>query len=531
MRPKYSIIKYIFIIFAIFIVIFTFYKIKYKEKTNIEKNVEESKLNNIPIITNLRLGIANFDTINPIITENKDMINLSTIIYEPLIAFTNDYNTQNVLAEECSKINDTTYIVKLKDNLKWENGSKLTATDVQFTIEKLKEGKSTYSENVKNIENTEIVDNLTIRFNLKQKEPFFEYNLIFPIISSNQFSKEKNFYASQITPMSTGMYKIKSITSESIELIKNNNWYKAEKIDRKIETIKINLYNTMGDAYNSFKIGNIDMICTSNVNINDYIGTLGFTEKDYNGRELDFLSLNCSDNILSRKEVRQAINYSIDKKKINTSVFKNKYYVSSFPLDYGCYLYTNENTNNFNPSKAKKVLEDSGWEYKYGRWQKYEDYATITINLNLIVDSSNKIRVEVANLIEKQLEDIGINVSVYQVSNSSYKNYLENKNYDMIITGIYNGYSPDLSYFLGEDNISNYNNKEVLQLLGDVENIVDEKILKEKYNKIQHIYEEDVPQICLYRNINKVIYSMKMIGNFEPNSYTAYYNFNSWYRQ
>ena len=81
----------------------------------------------------------------------------------------------------------TTYLVKLKDNLKWEDGKSVTGSDVKFTIDTLKKGKSVYSDNVENIKSVEIIDGNTIRINLKKEEPFFEYNLIFPIISNEQF--------------------------------------------------------------------------------------------------------------------------------------------------------------------------------------------------------------------------------------------------------------------------------------------------------------------------------------------------------
>lgn len=388
-----------------------------------------------------------------------------------------------------------------------------------------------YSANASNISSVEIIDGLTIRINLSKEENFFEYNLIFPIISSKQFETEENFFESRIAPMSSGMYKVKSASTDSMELVQNDNWYQGEEVSRKIDNIKINFYTSMGDAYNSFKIGNIDMICTSNVNITDYIGTIGFTCKDYKGRELDFISMNCEDNILSNKEVRQAINYAIDKNKIISSVYGNEYYVSAFPIDYGSYLYPKESKSSYNQEKAKQVLTDAGWSYKYGRWQKTENYTTKTIRLTLVVDNSNKQRVKVAELIEEQLEDVGIQVSLYQVSNSNYKSYLKNKDYDMIITGVYNGYSPDLSYFLGDSNIANYKNEEVSTILNDLKEITDEEAIKEKYNRIIQIYEDEVPYVCLYRNKAKVIYSMRLIGEFNPTNYSAYYNFEKWYRQ
>lgn len=442
-----------------------------------------------------------------------------------------DYHLELALAKECSKINETTYIVKLKDDIKWEDGSSITGRDVQFTIEKLKEGKSIYSDNVKNVSSVEIIDGQTIRINLAKAENFFEYNLIFPIISSTQFSGEEDFFKSRIAPMASGMYKVKSATSTTMELVENTNWHGAAETSKKINSIQIYFYGSMGDVYNSFKIGNVDMICTSNVNIKDYIGTIGYTNKEYKGRELDFIAINCQDTILANKEVRQAIDYAINKKKIISSVYGNEYYLSSFPIDYGHYLYPKESTSHYNQEKAKKVLEDAGWTYKYGRWQKTENYVTQTIRISLVVDSSNKQRVKVAKLIEEQLEDIGIHVSLYEVSNKNYKDYLNKKNYDMIITGIYNGYSPDLSYFLGEGNIANYENEEMKTILEDLQSITDEETIKQKYQRIVEIYEDEVPYICLYRNKGKVVYNIKLTGEFNPTSYTAYYHLKKWYRQ
>ena len=441
-----NIIKYIFIVFAVFIIIFAIYKIGF---SNDEEVIEEA--NEIKTVEDkesiLNIGISDFDNINPLITKNKDIISISTILYEPLLKLSSSYEIELGLAQEWSKSNDTTYLVKLKDNLKWEDGKSVTGSDVKFTIDTLKEGKSVYSDNVENIKSVEIIDGNTIRINLKKEEPFFEYNLIFPIISNEQF-KDEDFFKSRLAPIATGMYKVISATEDKIELAQNENWYGSSNIERKIDKVVINFFDTMGDAYNSLKLGNIDLVCTSITNVEDYIGTIGFVTKEYKGRELDFLSLNCEDSLLENKEVRQAINYAIDKNKINSSVFSNDYAISAFPIDYGSYLYEKKVKSSYNKEKAKEVLEDAGWEYRYGYWRKTEDYTTQYLNLSLVVEYNDETRVKVANLIEEQLEDIGINVSIYRVSDSSYEYYLENKNYDMILTGVNNGYSPDLSYFI-----------------------------------------------------------------------------------
>lgn len=527
---KTNIIKYIFIIFAICIIGFAIYKINSQNSQNEETDTENTVHATQDTESVLKIGISDFDNINPLITENEDIISLSTILYEPLLTLTDTYDIELALAEEWSKTDKKTYLVKLKDNLKWQDGSNVTGDDVKFTIDTIKDGKSVYADNVANVKSVEVIEENTIRINLKKEEPFFEYNLIFPIISKNQFDGD-DFYKSREAPFATGMYKVTSATGEKMELEQNENWYNPDNVERKIDRVELYFFDTMGDAYNSLKIGNIDLVNTSITNVEDYIGTIGFVTKNYKGRELDFVALNCDDTLLKNVEVRQAINYAIDKNKINSSVFSNNYYVSSFPIDYGSFLYDKESKSSYNQEKAKETLEDAGWEYRYGYWRKTENYSTQYLNLNLVVDNSNETRVKVAELIEEQLEDIGINVYLYRVSNSAYQNYLKNKNYDMIITGVNNGYSPDLTYFLGEDNLSNYQNEEIAGILDEVKNISDKDLLKEKYNRIIEIYEKEVPYICLYRNTNKLVYGIRLTGDIKPNNYTAYTDFENWFRQ
>ena len=170
---KSNIIKYLFLLFAVGIIAFAIYKINFQEDTsnlNVENTTTQAMQKTESV---LNIGISDFDNINPLITKNKDIISLSTILYDPLLKITENYEIENCLAEEWSKTNKTTYLVKLKDNLKWEDGNSVTGTDVKYTIEQLQEGKSVYSDNVANIKSVEIIDGNTIRINLNEEEPFF----------------------------------------------------------------------------------------------------------------------------------------------------------------------------------------------------------------------------------------------------------------------------------------------------------------------------------------------------------------------
>ena len=79
-------------------------------------------------------------------------------------------------------------------------------------------------------------------------------------------------------------------------------------------------------------------------------------------------------------------------------------------------------------------------EEKY--WRAYKN-----LRLKISVDKTNESRVAVAELIEKQLEEIGIDVKLDKVSNEKYNKYVDDRNYQILLTGVYTSYSPDLTYY------------------------------------------------------------------------------------
>jgi len=484
------------------------------------------KYEKINMITNFRLGVSKFDSINPHITQNKDVIQIVPLIFEPLLTITQDYKVQNCLAKEWSKVSDKGYIIKLKENVKWQNGTDFTAEDVKFTIEEIqKNKKSIYLENVKDIKKAEVVDTHTIRLELSKEIPFFEYYLIFPVISKKQY-EGKDMTASKEIPIGTGKYKITRQTKEIVELSKNEEWHHIENENPNIKNITISLYGEMGDVYNNFRLGNIDLVHTNNTKYEEYIGSMGYQKKQYPGREYDYLAFNCQNEILQDVSVRQAIQNTINKEKIISSVLEDKAYVANFPLDYGNYL-----VKDLEWKQTNKILKEAGWKLEYGIWSKVIEGRTRTLNFILTVNQNNEQRVKVAEEIKKQLETVGILINIQKVTDSEYQKILNNHQYEILLTGVYNGYSPELNSFLGEGNLANYQNQELFSLLKEVDSMSSEDLKKEAYKKIVEIYQKQVPYLGLYRNQVTVAYGHSVRGEFTPNNYSVLYQFSQWYRQ
>ncbi|MCI9063064.1 MAG: hypothetical protein HFJ17_00410, partial [Clostridia bacterium] len=272
---KNNIFGYLFLVFIIAIMGFAIYKVT----TNNSKGEQEDTTGTSSVTVKekgkeLTLGISDLDTINPITTKNKNVQNVTKLIYEPLVNVTNDGKIENCLAEEWTTTDSTTYIIKIKTGIKWSDGNLLSSNDVKYTIDRLKEtDKSVYADSVKYVKEVDIVDNTTLRIILSRDVPFFEYYLNFPILSSAFYGKD-DFWKSKKNkaPVTTGRFKISEVNDKTIVLTKNELWWNKEQNDSVIEKVNLNKYSSVAELYNAFKLGRIDLIATENKDYTQYIG-------------------------------------------------------------------------------------------------------------------------------------------------------------------------------------------------------------------------------------------------------------------
>lgn len=510
--------KMLILLIIAILIIYIIYNISINQDRR-NKNKENEIYKEKVIDTNLRIGIIDFDTINPILSTNMNVQNVSKLIYEPLINLTQDYKLEACLAIEWAKLDENNYLIKLREDVKWHDGTKFTSDDVIFTYNILKKNKSNsiYYNNIKNIKSISKIDEYTIRISVNEPILYFEYNLTFPIISSKDL-------------VGTGMYYISNFEDESIILKQNNNWWNEKEI--KIDTINLNLYSNLNKAVESFQLSNIDMFIYHSKENFEYINNLQANKIKYIGRNYDYLSINCKDSILKYREIRQAINYAINKEEIISNIYNNQYKRSNFPLDFGYYLYSqNSEKIDYSLENAKKALEDAGWIYDSQNWTKWIDGKNEIIDLEILVNKNDNEMVKVAELIKGQLNKLGINVDVIKVSEDKYKKSIEQKEYSIAIMSTTYAYIPSIDLYFEENNISNYDDKNIINKMNQIEKQNNEDRKRILLNEIISEYNENVPYISLYYDTYIIVYSNNLIGQVEPNSYNIFYNIENWYRE
>jgi len=531
-----NILKYLFTIFVIGLIGFGIYQMR--KDTNIESSDSIDQTSTISTIqTDLRLAICDFDTINPILSNNRNVQEISKIIFDSLVTLDEQYKIQYCLAEEIAKADDLNYIIKLKKGILWQDGNSFTAYDVQFTIDQIKRTlpengiSTTYANNLSAISFLEVIDENTIKITLSAPVDFFEYNLTFPIMSQKYYENEDFVHTEKNSkPVATGMFKIENVDSNVIKLVQNDLYWNSSK-NPMAKEININLYNSAGELYNGFKNGEVDLVDVKIDNVEEYIGSMGYKRIEYKSRDYDFLAFNTENELFANPRVRKAISKIIDKNNIVASCLGSGYVISNFSLDMGNWLYTKDLNIPANTDEAKQILIEDGWEYKNNKWRKKVDGKTLELTFTLSVNGNNSKRILVAENLKNQLSNFGITVNIKQLNNENFSSSVQDKNFEVILAGIECGYSPSLKTFFGENNLANYSNEQVREIMSIVSNTSDENALYENYSKLYDIYLEEAPYIGLYRNTDVVVYNQGLIGNIKANAFNLYCNIEKWYRQ
>lgn len=277
--------------------------------------------------------------INPLVVTNtqikRDIVEL---VYEPLLKVDQSNKIHLVLAESYADIGEgKAYRFKLKENVKWHDGSAFTADDVIATfnlLQSLESGNQTssvYSKAASKLEMTK-VDNYRIDIKLKDQNSvmptFFEVisfrimpkSLVKTLDSNNILYAET---PANTNPIGTGPFMVSALDGDRITLTRNDNYYGGPA---KLKSIVFRLYKNQEQAVDDLKTGQIHALTgvnTDEVQNLSTIPNLVINRSNVFYNQYWALYFNLSDRgkvVLKNKDVRQAIAYSINMKLLTDAL-------------------------------------------------------------------------------------------------------------------------------------------------------------------------------------------------------------------
>lgn len=354
-------------------------------------------------------GSGDYTRINPAMDEHCE-INL--LLFDGLTAHDGENNVVPGLAESWDFDEQTnTYTFHLKSGVTWHDGEPFTAADVKFTIEAIM-NPDNGSENAPNFEDVEeitVTDDLTISFRLSAPNVAFLDYMTMAILPEHLLEGEdmqtSDFFRS---PVGTGPYKLSSWdVGQAIVLEKNESYFKGPaNIDRIIFKI---VPDDNAQAV-QLESGELDLALLDPKNAQNFVGKDGFVcydmkTSDYRGILFNFWNDYWTEN----KDIIPAVCCALDRQAIIDAVLLGQGMPAYGPLQRN--IYNNENVEHYdyNPEKAKSILESVGCTM--GESGYYERNGA-EIGFVISVMAGEQDRIDIAQAAAQQLREVGIHCTV-----------------------------------------------------------------------------------------------------------------------
>lgn len=453
-------------------------------------------------------------------------------------------------------IDDKTVVVKLKQGIKWHDGTKFTAEDVKFTLDFFGEFEAAnYYNTIDMLEDVEVVDPYTLKFHLKEKTTILYYRTFMTLIlqkakwskivaeaRKNEAPQKYIFNYVIKNPMGTGPFKfVEEKQGQYILLEKNKDWFlKGQTVSTGdggsvtygpfVDRILFRYYGNMSSAVLALKGGEIDTIWKELdppfVPELKKAKNLTVSTKPYY-HDVKFVGLNLREKPLSDKMFRKALAYTIDKEFLVKRLLQGygiavdaieqpelKFWYNPDVESYGT-----GKPEAFRYSKAISILKKAG--YTWDKEPKIEGSKVIpgvgikmpgggkvkSIEIITLTQATHPAEAQTAILIAQWWKKLGIDARSNLVAFPTLINnvWWENK-FDAIIFGnIVEPFPVHLQYYFDVKeiyqygwNMMAYKGEQYQKTLNEWLKVFDRDEARKGAFRLQEILADDLPHIPLF---------------------------------
>ena len=483
-------------------------------------------------------GIIGMPTlVNPVTSLSNADKDLVSIVYSGLLRRSPDGALIPDLAESYTVSSDgTTYTFVIKKNATFQDGTKLTADDIVFTINKIKDPviKSPISSLWDGID-VEKVDDQTVNFKLKKPYISFLDNMTVGILPSHIWQEVKdtefNISPFNIKAIGSGPYKINSISKNSEGIPTSYSLKKFSNFvlgDPKIKYVNIVSFANEKDLTKAIISHSVDLAGGLNPKNTKELMNSNLTINVADTSRIFGIFLNKSNSkILSDPSVVDAINKTLDKQEFINAVLNGYGKVVNSPIPETIVKSDNA-ISNTDIDEANKILDKDGWTMgadgirvkggtsiitkikKVGKKTvtkkvKVNNGAITRLEFSLTTGDTTEL-IQSATIIKEQLAKVGISVDTKKVYETGQLNQvIKNRDYEALFFGqIINHESSLYSFWHSSQrkdpglNISMYDNPKVDKILEDAQKTISETIRISKYKDFVLEFNKDIPALLIY---------------------------------
>ncbi len=425
-----------------------------------------------------------YDLINPIL----DGSNADGLIFRGLMKFDAQNLPQKDLATAYTISPDgLVYDFKLRTNVRFHDGTLLTAQDVVFTISSILNEKvnSKIKPEFKLVKTISAVNASEVKIILKKPFPAFLDKLTLGIVPAHAFKDvDINTAPFNHHPIGNGPYQFeKWEKGQSLTLKSFKQYYRQPA---KIEKVIFKFIPDGNQRALQLITGEVDLAFLEPSQVKRVASSNKVKVYQIPTADYRCLMYNFNKELWKDLNLRKAFNYAVDRQSIVKGILLGYGMAAYSPLQINAFNNPAIEKYSFDLTKAKALLEQSGWKLnKDGIREKNGKKLAFTITAPL----TDEVRVKIANYLADQFKKIGAVVKVEALDWSVIK--IENTDVFVLVFGspfdaddhtyrIFHSPNAEIEW-----NFGGYSNLKVDEMLEKGRTTSDFKLRKQIYQQLQ----------------------------------------------
>lgn len=465
--------------------------------------------------------IGSISTLNPLLAASEPEQAVSRLLFSSLYNYDVTGALHTDLAESMTVKDDKVYTIKLR-NAVWHDGKKLTAEDVVYTINLIKnpQVRSPLRVNWLDI-SARAIDDSTVEFMLPAVYAGFSHALTFPVIPkhilqsvSPSSMREADFSSN---PVGSGPFAVKRVqTSEStsstdvVRMEPNTKYYGAVSTLSRLELRAYGNESLLVKAVNS---GEVSAASGLSLSAADNIKSKQYSTKHWLLNKGVYLLMNNRSQTLQDARVRQALRYATDTSSIRATVGDNVARLDT-PILQSQIAQKLPAAPDYNLDKAKALLKEAGWTYNQGQW-KGKDGRPLAVAVT--TSSGRDEYKKIVDALKQQWSKLGVDVQLREIDTNStttsfVQSVLQPRDYDALLYELELGADPDVfAYWHSSQasasgyNFANYSNRTVDNDLVGGRSRTNSALRAAKYIQFVNQWLNDAPAIGLYQSVGSYV--------------------------
>lgn len=386
------------------------------------------------------------DSIDPALTTGAAAGEVAQNILDTLVTMDADQKFYPALASKWT-IEDSgkKFTFTLRDGVKTHDGGTITADAVKRSFERILDPKlkaGAVTSLIGPLDTITTPDTKTVVFTFKQSYYAFMLQIwryFFGILSPKYLDSLKPG-DSAVAPVGSGPFKFVSRSADGVvtlEQFADYNWGNDLTVNKAVPYLQTVKFRAITDA--STRVATLESgenLLIDEVTEADYArlkadNRFTFVNSPRASHTLGFF-MNVTRAPTDEKPVREAVNWAIDRKSIVEKLFFGVHKVSVGPLSEGVWarLAEIETSLGFDPAKAKTILDTAGW--KVGASGPIREKGGQ--KLEILLATFRSPWSEIAEAMQSQLRDVGIDLKVQKMERGPYLDYVRAYKHNMAAT-------------------------------------------------------------------------------------------------